>query len=117
MRRGAIIAVGALGALAACGGGQPSSPTEKAAEYCHVESHVGDDGSVSFDTKGEEDARGDNIEAVSCFLSATDMPDSLFERLDHTRALDGTQSASWDRFEVTWSYHPDSGLFLVVVPS
>lgn len=32
------------------------------------------------------------------------------EEMGQTRALDGRQSADTDKFEVSWSYHPDNGL-------
>ena len=35
---------------------------------------------------------------------------ALFEEMGQTRALDGRQSESNDKYEVSWSYHPDNGL-------
>jgi len=35
---------------------------------------------------------------------------SLFEEMGQTRALDGRQNASCNKYEVSWSYHPDNGL-------
>ena len=35
---------------------------------------------------------------------------ALFEEMGQTRALDGRQSDSNDKYEVSWSYHPDNGL-------
>lgn len=127
MRRIIILAI--VG-LAACGGGGKAAPTttvkpkattttlastpiRDAADACEMEAD--DDGkSISFDTKGEEDSRGDDVTGVVCVLKALEAPDSLYSKLDHTRALDGTVSDEWGDFKATWSYHPDSGLFLVV---
>jgi hypothetical protein len=35
-------------------------------------------------------------------------------QMKKTRALDGTQSASWDAIEATWSYHPDNGFDIIL---
>lgn len=41
------------------------------------------------------------------------LPDAVFERMQSTRALDGTQTADYDNVFVTWSYHPDKGLRVI----
>lgn len=41
------------------------------------------------------------------------LPSSLNTKMEHTRALDGTLSETYDNYEVTWSYHPDSGLAVI----
>ena len=76
---------------------------------------LGDDGaSLSFDTQGNDDASGDSIEDVACVLFALDMPDSIVTKVDSTRALDGTMTDEWDGITVTWNYHPDSGMNMVL---
>ena len=35
---------------------------------------------------------------------------AVSERMGRTRALDGTQRASSDKANATWTYHPDDGL-------
>lgn len=57
---------------------------------------------------------GATVDQVHCFLDELDAPESLKTKLGQTRALDGTQSAAWAEFEATWTYHPDSGLNLLV---
>ena len=42
-------------------------------------------------------------------------PDYVFDLIGTTRALDGRQTESWGKFRATWSYHPDSGLQLLIV--
>jgi hypothetical protein len=42
------------------------------------------------------------------------MPGSIVARLDSTRAMDGVQQATWDSYTATWSYHPDSGIDLII---
>lgn len=34
----------------------------------------------------------------------------VIEEMNETRSIDGRQSASSDKYEVSWSYHPDQGL-------
>ena len=41
------------------------------------------------------------------------LPDSLYEKMLATRALDGRQTSDYDHVEVSWSYHPDNGLEVI----
>lgn len=56
----------------------------------------------------------DGYLAALCVLFRLDMPDAVMTRMDNTRALDGTQEASWSVYSAWWTYHPDSGLNMVV---
>jgi hypothetical protein len=38
---------------------------------------------------------------------------AVIDRMDRTRALDGTQDADGKNCNVTWTYHPDDGLQMV----
>jgi hypothetical protein len=38
---------------------------------------------------------------------------AVIDRMDKTRALDGTQDAKGKHYNVTWTYHPDDGLQMV----
>ena len=38
---------------------------------------------------------------------------AVIDRMDKTRALDGTQNADGKNCNVTWTYHPDNGLQMV----
>lgn len=58
--------------------------------------------------EGADDAQ------IGCVLRALHMPDSVKSRMDNTRALDGRQSAEWDEFAASWSYHPDNGTNVVI---
>lgn len=69
------------------------------------------------DTEGEEDFAGATIEQVACVLVELGVPTSVTTRMQNTRALDGQQTASWDGYTVTWSYHPDTGLDLIIEES
>ena len=133
---GVILAITPL-TLAACGGGdapsakasattattttattEPDAPNTAfgdAAKECSIIDAVADDGdSLIFDTEGEEDYTGHSYATVACVLVELDMPESVMARLDNTRALDGTQTADWGDYTMTWNYHPDSGLNLII---
>lgn len=72
---------------------------------------LGDDGhSLSLDNEGEDDLSGLSMTQINCVLEALNMPDSIYDQMGSTRALDGTLRDSWDVFSVSWNYHPDSGL-------
>jgi hypothetical protein len=94
------------------------SPITSAVETCNVESNpwitIGDEGqSLSMNSLGEESA-GAEFDDVFCVLDALDTPDSVLNRMNTTRALDGRQSAGWDNFSASWGYHPDNGLDVVI---
>lgn len=72
------------------------------------------DGGDAFNLPRATKSDGATVAEVHCFLEELGAPESLKTKLGQTRALDGTQSASWAEFEATWTYHPDSGLNLLV---
>ena len=75
---------------------------------------VGDEGqSISMQSEGEESPGADYID-VLCVLDQLEVPDSVNTRIGSTRALDGRQTATWDDFDASWGYHPDSGLDIVI---
>ena len=76
---------------------------------------VGDEGqSLTLDTSGEEDLGGISFTNLECMISALDIPDAIESRILATRALDGVQDATYDEVSLSWSYHPDSGMTLIV---
>jgi hypothetical protein len=86
------------------------------AEGCLVEKLLSADGkSVSFDTKGEEDATGDLLASAYCMLRALLAPDYIFDSMAKTRALDGLMEESWGDFRVNWRYHPNTGVQLTII--
>lgn len=93
-----------------------STPVTAAVKACDVPTSVGDNGSsVVLDVEGEDYGSGDldYVQAL-CVLTELEMPDSVWSKMEDTRALDGRQTADWDDVEVTWSYHPDDGLDVIV---
>lgn len=88
----------------------------EAADGCLASDLMSNDAvSISFDTKGEEDADGDALFSAFCVLKALDAPDYIFDSVMRTRALDGRIEESWGAFRASWSYHPDSGTNMTVL--
>lgn len=126
--------------LAACGGtgadvaAEPAAavtpttpPLQAVATTCALpESAIGDDGStLILDGAGKDDRKlvggklttvGDKLstEEVGCALAGTEIPDSVVAMMEGTRALDGRQTQESDLYSYTWSYHPDSGLDVII---
>ncbi|MEU2199538.1 hypothetical protein [Isoptericola sp. NPDC019482] len=74
-----------------------------------------DDGTtLALDAQGEEDFSGASYTTVDCVLGALEAPSRVTELMNSTRALDGRQTDSWDGVTATWSYHPDTGLDLLL---
>lgn len=48
--------------------------------------------------------------AIVAINKALNLPESVLNKMESTRALDGMQSYSNDELEITWTYHPDNGL-------
>ena len=89
------------------------------ANILELEANVGRDGdSISFDTQGEEDLFGDSYFDVVFALDLLEAPDFVTDRIERTRALDGTQEVDWTLANGTlvafWTYHPDDGLKLTL---
>lgn len=134
-------------ALAGCGGtSEASSPTastattsapaesliHQARHSCRLDSSVfseyatlGDSDHTMTMKGAPEDPTYANILKVTglrdtdfeCVFTAVAMPDSVFSQISATRALDGMQKASWDKFSATWTYHPDNGLRVILTES
>jgi hypothetical protein len=121
----ALLLLTGCAAKAATGKWTDPSPTpykltlEDIHEVCLLEdadAQVKDDGkTLIIDGKGEEDATGAALTAIGCVIERVEMPDSVIAQMEQTRALDGMRSGSWEGYEATWNYHPDSGLNLIVV--
>lgn len=96
-------------------------PTENggltlAADSCLGHKNLSADGkSVSFDTKGEDDADGNLLASPLCVLNGLLAPDYIFDSLSNTRALDGLIEESWGEFRASWRYHPDTGLQITII--
>lgn len=70
--------------------------------------------SMELQTSGKKNWVGTPFSDVTCVLDALGAPSSIKARMDTTRALDGRQTGSWSGFTVSWGYHPDNGLNVIV---
>lgn len=68
------------------------------------------DDDIAFNISNGFGTEGQVLRVQECVLEVLDAPSGVLERMGNTRALDGTQSESWDKFKLTWTYHPESGL-------
>jgi len=93
-----------------------TSVLEAAADQCSLPIDAQDDGrSLILDMGGSDYLSGDLTYAqVECALSELEVPDSVLARMNSTRALDGRQEADWDGLVASWSYHPDTGLDVII---
>ena len=87
-------------------------------QYCSsVYAEVASDGSyLSIDTNPYDlDGYSDSeaVIAIENVNKALGLPESVLTRMGSTRALDGTQTYSNDKLEVSWTYHPDNGLQVI----
>ncbi|GAA1859118.1 hypothetical protein GCM10009715_03330 [Paeniglutamicibacter psychrophenolicus] len=72
-------------------------------------------GSIELQTSGKSSwGTGAPFSDVTCVLDELGSPASIQARMETTRALDGRQTGSWSGFTVSWGYHPDDGLNVIV---
>lgn len=108
-----------VGSIASAVGAAGSQSFQKAADSCNA-AHtsgvsVGDKGSsITIDTKGADDTSGASMDDAACILNALSVPDSVISQMDSTRALDGRQSATWADVNASWTYHPDTGVKIIL---
>lgn len=84
-------------------------------EYCESDfANVASDGSyLTIDTNPDNIDDYTNYTAYYTIMSVNEalgLPESLMEKMNRTRAMDGTQSEEFEDIEVSWTYHPDNGL-------
>ena len=96
-------------------GGRSDARLTNAVASCGLEVASGitfaEDGqSLVFDGMGEEDYTGGDYRDVQCLLEALEAPVTVWAQMLKTSSNDGQQEFDFDGINVTWSYHPDSGL-------
>lgn len=88
-------------------------------EYCDSEwAHLASDGSsLTIDTNPDDSLFNKSEEkATYGFVNvnkALGLPESVIQKMTHTRAVDGIQTASFEGLEISWSYHPDNGMEII----
>jgi ABC-type Fe3+-hydroxamate transport system substrate-binding protein len=98
------------------------SQIEQALDTCKVKSgeyaRIGDGGyTITMQGEPKNSYVGLPVTDLACILKAVKIPDSVVSEIDSTRALDGTQKDSWDKFQASWTYHPDNGLRIILTES
>lgn len=69
---------------------------------------------VEMRTTGEEAGFGLEWEEVECVLKKAGASSAVWAKMLNTRALDGTLTESWEGYEASWTYHPDSGMNVIL---
>lgn len=116
---GVIVSVLVAGTGSALASATQSHVLQKSVDACSL---AGDDGvslgdngaSLTIDTKGEEDSSGASWADAACVLKELKVPDSVVAQIDSTSALQGRQTATWESVEASWTYHPDSGVKIII---
>ena len=95
----------------------PAGPDLRALynEYCSSSyASIANDGSyLSIDTNPSNKDDYMDYEAYFAIVSineALELPESVLNRMNKTRSMDGIQSYSTDELDITWTYHPDKGM-------
>ena len=116
MKKSAALVASGLLALTLTGCAGQFDLFQKAYDTCGTSSGVSlsDNGTtISVDTMGEEDWSGATYSDLVCIIDAVGTPSYINENIMSTRALDGRQTQEFDGIEVSYSYHPDSGMDIV----
>ncbi|MEU5790379.1 hypothetical protein ABZ754_21980 [Micromonospora purpureochromogenes] len=123
----ALLLVG-LGVIAAAQGDETQrgptdtrTPFAAAKETCGSASaggaELGDQGKTLTLRGAGNESSGLSYSTLECYWSALDMSDAVKAEVGATRALDGRQTGDWGDIHASWSYHPDSGLQMVLTLS
>lgn len=84
-------------------------------EFCDsTYAKIASDGSyLSIDTNPDNEEEYLDLAAIQAMYSVNEalgLPESVENKILSTRAMDGMQTYNGDGIEITWTYHPDSGL-------
>ena len=93
--------------------------TELYNKHCSSDyAEIASDGSyLSIDTNPSDEDDYNNYEAILALpnlLSDLGLPDSVYEHILSTSSSDGRQTHSTSEINITWKYHPDKGLELII---
>jgi hypothetical protein len=102
------------GLLAGCGNSAYNNATkmleESGSSYYEIAS---DDSYIKIDTNPadmDDFYDPESTQLIQDVNTELGFPESLYEKMTSTSALDGIQTDENDYFTVRWSYHPDHGL-------
>jgi len=116
---GLLVSVLSAGIGNAIAAASVSTVLPKAVDSCSARDKAGislgdKDTSLTVDTEGKDDTTGAAMEDLACILRELKVPDSVVAQMDSTSSLQGRQSAEWEELKASWTYHPDSGMKLIV---
>lgn len=93
----------------------PDTPLRHAFSACHSGDLADSDHTLVIDTAGKAyDTGSDTVDGLMCTLGEIGTPRSVIAQMERTRALDGMQTADWDAFGASWTYHPDDGVDVII---
>jgi hypothetical protein len=76
---------------------------------------VSDEGkTITINGIGEDDYSGAGLYDTVCVLDAIKTPEYVISNMETTNSLMGRQNATFDEIDISWSYHPDNGLDIVI---
>lgn len=104
---GVLFLLGLLANVLGSASTAPSVDFAQVADKCGNRAAMmsGDDDSLSADITYYDGINGTEAnEAYDCLVTEIDIPSSIVHKIDNTRTLDGTQSDTWDKTKITWSY-------------
>ena len=106
-----VLALGAGGYAIYTNATKPT-PIEAAAEKCQTVAQPEDDGHTLTIRRAsaKEDAGPDDLIDMACVMGVLKTPNRVMDHMSQTRALDGTQTDSWEDLTARWTYHPDNGM-------
>jgi hypothetical protein len=115
----AVVALGYLGLVAVTyyrDAHPPPAPLADASKFCGSVGQVTDRGRALFvDGKGAAARTGTaSADDVFCVLDYLTAPSAITEPMKQARNPDGRESQLWDRFNMSWTYHPINGLDVVI---
>lgn len=92
-----------------------TSVLEDARDACNTGSLADGGRTLMLDMAGENPFTGDlSYEDILCVLDELHAPESVLAKMGATRSLDGRQSDAWAGIQASWSYHPNSGLDVIL---
>lgn len=101
--RGSLVTIGATSVL------------EDARDACDAGTLADGGQTLVLDMAGSDPFSGDLTYAETlCVLDKLAAPQSVLTKMGSTRSLDGRQADDWNGIEASWSYHPDSGLDVIL---
>jgi hypothetical protein len=113
-----VFVIGLLGGRAPLAGTKSTPAFVAARESCDPASlgTIVADGNKTLlvNGKGGEDATGVPVETEACILQKLGASSAVTAHMESTRALDGRQTDTWGDYKAAWTYHPDSGLDIVI---